>query len=649
MSRSLTLLLIAVLAFPALSQNHKAKSPELFSVGGIRVNADEFLYLYTKNHTDKSKDYTKEKVEEYLQLFINFKLKVAEAKSRGIDTTAAFSIEYNSYRSELRKPYLPDAKIIDSLVALTYHRMKDEVRAAHILITLKPDAAPADTLAAFNKIVDLRKRILAGEDFGALAAQFSEDPSAKVNHGDLGYFTAMQMVFPFETAAYTTPVGQLSSPVKTRFGYHLVKVLDKRPSRGEVEVSHIMIRTGEGANADDARNRIFEVFDQARAGMSWNDLCQQYSEDVNSKNTGGKIRPFGVGVMNSVPEFERVAFALQKPGDISDPFQTAYSWHIVRLERKIPLGKLQDIEPSLKNRVSRDERVQLSKEHTAQKLRKEFGFTENAAIKTLLSKHADSTLVAGKWAIQLTEKEEKATLFGLSKNKYTAGDFVSYVKRNARTSAGTPSQYFETLYNNFVDHSITGLLEQKIATQNPTYRMLLNEYYEGILLFDIMEKEVWNKASIDSIGQHEFYSKHAQDYVAGERAQAELYVSHSAAARTALKAALSASADTAVSAAIAKHNIRFEKGLYEKKDRPVFSLISWSPGVYEAEKDGIYYLAKISEILPPGPKKFEEARAGVIADYQNELERIWLEKLRKKYPVKVNEKGKAYIFETLKI
>ncbi|NJM26154.1 MAG: hypothetical protein HC859_12350 [Bacteroidia bacterium] len=325
MSRSVILLLLAILAFPAFSQADKNKSPELFSVGGTRINAEEFLYLYTKNHTDKNKDYTKEKVEEYLQLFINFKLKVAEAKSRGVDTTAAFSIEYNSYRNELRKPYLPDAKIIDSLVVLTYNRMKEEVRAAHILITLKPGASPADTLAVFNKVIELRKRILDGEDFGTLAAQFSEDPSAKVNHGDLGYFTAMQMVFPFETAAYTTPVGQVSLPVKTRFGYHLVKVLDKRPTRGEVEVSHIMIRTGEGANGDDARNRILEVFDQTRAGVSWSDLCQQYSEDVNSKNTGGKIRPFGVGVMNSVPEFERVAFALQNPGDISDPFQTAYA------------------------------------------------------------------------------------------------------------------------------------------------------------------------------------------------------------------------------------------------------------------------------------------------------------------------------------
>ncbi|NJM25743.1 MAG: peptidyl-prolyl cis-trans isomerase [Bacteroidia bacterium] len=179
--------------------------------------------------------------------------------------------------------------------------------------------------------------------------------------------------------------------------------------------------------------------------------------------------------------------------------------------------------------------------------------------------------------------------------------------------------------------------------------MLLNEYYEGILLFDIMEKEVWNKASADSIGQHEFYLQHAQDYNAGERVRAELYITQTAAARTELRAAIVAGKDTAVDTVISAYNIRFEKGLYEQKDRPVFSLISWSPGVHEAEKDGIYYLAKISEILPPGPKTFEEARATVIADYQNELERIWLGKLRKKYPVKVNEKGKAYIFKSLKI
>src|SRR5688572_8033978 len=266
--------LLSVSSFAQLPQGKKNKPATFFTVNKKPVTVDEFIYLYKKNHQDLQKDFTNEKINEYLDLFINFKLKVEEAKKRGLDTTKVFLKEYNGYREELRKPYLPDAKIIDSLVKLTYERMKVEVSAAHILISVKPDASPEDTLKTYQKIQELRKKIVVtGEDFGSVASKSSEDPSAKINQGNLGYFTAMQMVYPFESAAYTTKVGEVSQPIRTRFGYHILKVLDRRPARGEVEVSHIMLRIGNGKDTVKVKDAIFNIYDQLQGGMKWEDLC----------------------------------------------------------------------------------------------------------------------------------------------------------------------------------------------------------------------------------------------------------------------------------------------------------------------------------------------------------------------------------------
>ena len=273
---SLSLLLLSCLA---QTQNPK-ETVNLFTVNKKPVTVNEFVYLYKKNHQNPQQDFTPEKINEYLDLFVNFKLKVEEAKRRGLDTTKVFLNEFNGYKDELRKPYLPDSKIIDSLTQLTYQRMQEEINASHILVSLKPNPSAEDTAKAYARIAELRDRVLRGEDFSQLAADVSDDPSARQNKGNLGYFTAMQMVYSFETAAYTTKVDEVSQPVRTRFGYHILKVFDRRPSRGEVEVSHIMIRTGGAKDNDQVKNTIFDVHDQLQAGVSWDELCKQYSEDA---------------------------------------------------------------------------------------------------------------------------------------------------------------------------------------------------------------------------------------------------------------------------------------------------------------------------------------------------------------------------------
>lgn len=628
------------------SSNKSKSSLPLFTINKKSVSTEEFIYLYKKNHQNASEDFTKEKIDEYLRLYVSFKLKVEEARKRGMDTTASFLKEYNQYKDELRKPYLPGNGLTDSLVQMTYNRMKEEVRAAHILISLTPDATPEDTVKAYNRILELRKKIVAADNFQHMAKEFSEDPSAKMNEGDLGYFTAMQMVYPFENAAYTTAVGKISQPVRTRFGYHLLQVIDRRPAQGEVEVSHIMIRTGEDKDKIQAKNTVFSVYDQLQAGMEWRDLCRSYSEDPGTKDNGGKLRPFGTGAMSNVPEFERVAFELQNEGQISDPFETQYGWHIIKLERKIPLAPFDEVAPSLKSRISRDERAQISQQLLQEKLKKEMSFTEHTGNKNKLFQQADTTLNAGSWKPVFTNASGE-TLFSLKKKNFTVQDFIAYVNKQNTPVTTTSQKYLADQYTNFVDVSILQLKEANMLAENPEYGYLLAEYYEGILLFEIMEKEIWNKASEDSVGQARYFESNKSKYKADDRVKAVFYSADNGSVLSPLRSLISDDDQKKLQEYTAKNKIKTEAGYFEKKEKAILQNIPWEKGLHTAQNNEKFYLAWLKEVLPAGEQSFEEARPSVVSDYQTYLETQWLDQLRKKYPVKLNAKGKKYIYQKL--
>lgn len=621
------------------------KSATLFSINKRAVSTNEFIYLYKKNHKNEENGFSKEKIEEYLSLYIKFKLKVEEARQRGMDTTQKFKKEFYGYKEAIRKPYLPDSKLIDSLSLLTYNRLKEEIKAAHILIKVAEDAIPADTLAAFQKISNIKKRIDSGEDFGSLALRLSEDPSAKSNEGNLGYFTALQMVYPFEAKAFSTPVGQVSNPVRTRFGYHLIKVADRRLARGEVEVSHILVRTGKDRDSDKAKQVAQEIYANLQRDAKWEELCKQFSEDQSTKDNAGKLRPFGVGVMASVPEFERVAFSLNKPGEIAEPFATQYGWHLVRLEKKIPLPDYKEMEEQLKTRVGRDERMQTAKAAIQKNLRSKYQYVENSKVKEEVLALADTSLQQGKWK-RPAVFSNKQILFQLGNSSRVASDFFDYVEVNQKPTKQASLGYFTLLYENFVNASIEEEVEKNLIKNNEEYRYLSNEYYEGILLFDIMEKEVWNRASEDTTGQYLYYKANTSKYSVGERAEAIIYSTNKKEVLQELKKLILA--DSVITTDfIKKKSIRLERGKFEKEERPVLAVITWAAGIYEAELEGNYYLVKVQQILPVGTRSFEEAKGLLVADYQFILENDWIEMLRKKYPIKESKKAKSYVYKKL--
>lgn len=623
-----------------------SKPQTLFTVGKVAVNTQEFSYLYKKNHQHKPEDFTAPKVDEYLDLYVNFKLKVLEARNRGLDTTRGFKKEFDQYREEIKKPYVSEGDDLDRLVKEAYQRMTEQVRVSHILVLIKSDATPADTLAAWNKIMAARKRAVAGEDFAELAKEYSEEPSAKSTGGDLGYFSVMEMVYPFETAAYQTKVGEISPVVKTRFGYHIIKAVDHRPTQGEVEVSHIMIRTGKGDDAK-ARNTIFEVNDQLKAGGKWDELCKQYSEDPNTKNTGGRLKQFGMGTFAvSAPEFENAVFAMKNPGDITDPFQTQFGWHIVRLEKKIPPPTFKDVQASLSRRIARDERLQLSKATRINKLKSQFGLIENPDARKLIESVADSSLQKAKWKLPSNSNLTGKDLCQLAGKSVKAKDFFQYVEINQSVTSSAPKTILSNLFDRWIESLLNNAEEEKLIREKPEFKTMLDEYREGILLFTIMEQEVWNKASNDSIGQRKFYDANLPKYKAGDRVLARVFTTDSKTVLNEFKTKV-ANGDTLTATDIRKLKSMSNFRAYEKGESKVIDRILWAIGMHETEMDGLFYLVEVSNLIPPGIKSFEDARASVISDYQDKLEKEWVAALKKKYPVSINSKGKKVVIQEL--
>lgn len=642
------LLFLILTGFSAqvFSQEKKIKkSVPLITVNNEPVYTDEFVYLYRKNHQNRPEEFTEPKITEYINLFTHFKLKVTEAKALGMDTTKKFLKEFKTYREDLKKPYRAEPDLVDQLAKETYQNLTQEVRASHILISLKPDAFPSDTLAAYQKITDIKKRIVAGEDFEKLARELSEDPSAKYNGGDLGYFTAMQMVYPFEKAAYQTHVGQVSNIVRTRFGYHLIKVVDKKAARGEVEVSHLLLRTDNGKGTK-AKSTIFEIYEQLKAGRAWNDLCKEFSEDANTKDAGGKLRPFGVGALASVPEFEKVAFDMKNPGDVSDPFQSAIGWHLIKLEKKIPLPSYSEMEAALKKRVARDERLQVSQQALNAKRKKDMGFVEVESVKKEFLALADSSLNKGKWKFNGLAALADTKVAALQGRDLWVKDVLRFVAINQAPNSMNPKSYLEQLYNSFVEEAMNDMEEEKLKTDKPEFKNLLTEYREGILFFEIMEKEIWNRASEDTLGQKKYYEANVAKYQAKDRVEARIFATTEKSLIDDFKAKVE-KGDTISGSFLKKFKSVQSFRKYERGESKIIDKVSWVTGLHETQVDNMFYLVEIQQLVAPGLKTFEEARASIITDYQAELEKSWLEKLRKKYPIAVSNKGKKMVLSEL--
>jgi peptidyl-prolyl cis-trans isomerase SurA len=641
MNKSNTILSI-LLIFSALTSFSQEKSPVLMSVDGRAVTKEEFENIYKKNNKEQSS--TKPALDEYLELFTNFKCKVREAEALGMDTAKKFITELAGYRQQLARPYLVDNQLNDNLINEAYERMKKEINASHILIKLTPNPEPEDTLKAWKKIADIKKKIETGQNFDDLAKKYSEDPSAATNGGDLGYFTSMGMVYPFETMAYNTPVGKVSNIVRTKFGYHIIKVKDVRPARGETKVAHIMVKT---SDKDDAQKmatdekKINEIYAELTAGGDFSALATKYSDDKSSASKGGELPMFGTGKM--VPEFENESFNLKSIGEISKPFKTAYGWHIVKKLDQKPLANFDDLKGDIKSKIAKDSRSELSKNSFVNKLKKEYKFTETKSNTKPLIALLDTNIYAGNWSADKASKMLKPVM-EFDGKKYTQFDFAKYMEttqRKGKKGDGYES-YINLKFDKFVEETIIGYEDSKLETKYPQFKSLMQEYRDGILLFDLTDQKVWSKSVKDSLGLDAYYAEHKNEFMWGKRIEADIYTCKDIATANTLKKMLKKGKQSTdivnTINADSQLNISLESGIFEVEEKEFLKNRTMANGV----SDNISFNEQIlvvntKRVIEPEPKKMEDAKGLITSAYQNYLEQEWIKSLRTKYKVEVNK------------
>ncbi len=639
-----TILCAALLFLGSLAAVAQQKTDAIIlNIAGEDIPKSEFERVFKKNNT-KDNNYDQKAVNDYLQLYINYKLKVREALELGMDTVKSFVDELAGYRKQLAQPYLVDKQVSEQLIREAYDRMKTDLRASHILIKCDQNALPKDTLEAYNKANRIRSEIMKGMDFTAAAKKYSEDPSVKDNGGDLGYFSAMQMVYPFESAAYNTKAGEVSSVIRTRFGYHIVKVTDSRPAQGEVHVAHIMVKLAAGAKEEDslkATQKINEIAGKIKAGDKFEDLARQFSDDQSSSKAGGTLPWFGTGRM--VPEFEKAAFALKNAGDVSDPVRTSYGWHIIKMLERKPLASYEEMQNDLKGRVQKDSRSELSKSSMINRVKSKYAFRENPKTRDEFNKVVDSTLTQGKWTADRASAL-KSVMFSLGNKSYTQQDFAAYVADHQSKRGGTiaPQVMVSNLYNEWVNESVLAYEESKLDSLYPDFRNLMQEYRDGILLFELTDKKVWSKAVKDTAGLKSFYEANKAKYPWPDRLDATIYTCADADIAKQVHKLMKTvdDVDTLMSRInkTSQLNLQVKTGKFAKGDNDVIDKVEWKKGMSkDMPHNNQVVFVDVHNVLPAGPKSLDEAKGLVTADYQSSLEKEWIEQLRSKYAVKINQ------------
>jgi peptidyl-prolyl cis-trans isomerase SurA len=616
----------------------------LFTINDNPYYTDEFVRVYKKN-LDLVKDDSQKDLDKYLELFLGYKLKVEKANKLGLQNDTKYQNELKSYRNQLAKSYLNDSQVTNVLIEEAYERMKYEVKASHILVMVEEGALPADTLKAYNKMLDIIKRIESGEAFDALAAKFSEDPSAKDNKGDLGYFSAFRMVYPFENAAYKTAVGSVSKPFRTRFGYHILKVADKRVNRGEVSVAHIMIMkpvTPDAELHEKAKQTINDIYKKLQQGESFESLAGQFSEDKSTASKGGALQRFGSGQLTS-QEFEDIAFGLKEKGELSQPFQSQFGWHIMKLIDRFPLQTLEELKVDIENKIKRDDRSLLITNSLAKKLRAKYVIKTDTKLLVKTQKAVTNAFYEQNWVIP-SNKEFQATLVTIANNKkLTALDFLEFVSSQQKSNAKTrPIQNLTNeLFEKWLDEQVITYHNDNLENEFPEFRFVMDEYRDGLLLFDLMEKEIWNKAKNDTIGLEKFRLDNIKNYQWKERMDVDIFSSTDEKVikkvQSYLKKGKSIDFIKQKLNVNDKINVIVKSGLFENDYDVLPEFAITKTGVTKIVAKGNYFfVTNVKEIKPAQPKLLNETKGKLVSDYQQFLENNWVDELRKEFNIKIN-------------
>jgi peptidyl-prolyl cis-trans isomerase SurA len=634
---------ILVLFFINLSFSQNKKDI-LLTVDGKPVYTSEFKRVYSKN-LDLVKDESQKEVEGYLNLFIDYKIKVAEAYAQNLDKDETYISEFNQYRDQLSRNYIFENKVTSELSLEAYDRSLNEINANHILILSKYDDVPQDTLKAYNKIKAIYSRAKAGEDFVALVKEASEEPNADKSGGNLGYFSVFAMVYPFETAAYNTKVGDVSEIVRTQFGYHILKINDRRKRGGQITTSHIML-SDKGANRTFVpEDRINELYALLQQGEDFAKLAEQYSEDKNSAKKGGELQKFRRGELRA-PKFEEVAFSLENAGDFSKPIKSQFGWHIIKLNEKHSIPTYEEEKEAIEKKVKNGVRSKIVTSALNGQIKEKYGYQEVTDYVPFFNIYVSDDVLKKKWEYDTIANAQDRVIFTIGKKEVRFSDFAKFIveRQKQQFTAEEKSHLLTEFYYEFEADQLKNHFRDNLEFENDQYAGTISEYRNGLLIFDVMNKNIWMKAKNDTIGLQKYYETVKGDYLWNDRVDAVIVTSTTAdSSMEVRKLLINNRTNEEIKEVLNvddKVNVIISEGVFEKGQRELPDNFEMKEGVSEiySNKDG-FTIVKVNKIIPTDIKPLEAVKGKVMSDYQNDLESRWMEGLRDKYKVQIHKRA----------
>lgn len=619
------------------------------SVDNKPVTVGEFKYIYEKNN-GKEATYAEKSIREYLDLYSRFKLKVARARTMKLDTIQALNEELNGYKRQLANSYLTDREIMDHLMKQLQERQTEDIQFSHILISAPEKSADSVKIAALAKIEKIKKEISAGKSFEAAAKEYSDDKGTGINGGDLGYFTAMlpEGFYDVENALYTLTPGTVSEPLKSKIGYHLIKVTSKRPARGTISVAHILVKNMD--KSDEPRMKIEQAYKDLMGGEDFAKVAAKYSEDKQTAQNGGFLPVFGINTYDTA--FEDAAYALNKDGDISKPVQTKTGWHIIKRIKKMDATlDYASFKKMYEPRIKKDERFSLAKKRLVEDIKKTSGYAVNDAVFQRFASSLNEEFLSFKWTPDLTSEgmADRIMSFG-GDTHYTVADFAAFCKKNTKSrlkydkNATAVKEVAQALLQEFSEEKAIDFEQKMLEVKYPDFKALMREYEEGILLFEATKRAVWDRANQDSTGLAAYYQKNQDNYKTEEKATITTYTIKATEQKEADKVAKFAMKNSAEEV-MKKFNkktqlVSFSEETLEKQN-PRFAGMTWQQNfqteVKKSEDGQGFMFSKISQIFPVRNKTLKEARGYVVADYQDYLEKEWIRELSSSYKVEFND------------
>jgi peptidyl-prolyl cis-trans isomerase SurA len=617
-------------------------SQTLFKYGNKTVTQDEFLNNFNKNANNLKGD-RNAALKENLELYIKYKLKVQAAYDFKYDTLANQKDDLQSFKKQIEGKYLTEDKTMKLLIDEAHTRMQKDIRVSHILILVPKNAQPADTVAAIKKINEAYEKLKTGKDFEAVANEYSQDPAVKENNGDLGYITAFSLPYTMENAAYKTPIGKFSAPFKSKIGYHIFKNVAERKTLGRMRAAQVLIPfipNSSEAQKMEAEKRANEVYDKLQKGENFENLARAYSGDMMSAQAGGLMQEFGVGKYEAI--FENT-FAQLKEGTYSKPFKTSFGWHILKRVGNTVVNAVKDDEVTnqITALINNDSRKEKAKEVFINNVIKITNYKEAAINKEKLF-YITTQKLNGDEVIDKSITES-TLLHSYPKLKVTVGNFWQFTK-DAKVTGQYKGLAPQALLQEYVKATAFEYYKDHLEEYNADYRNQINEFKDGNLLFEAMERNVWNKSAQDSVGLAKYYAANKTKYIWDKSADVVIFSAVDKKTADSLRTLIVKNPKQWSDVITGfQNNANAEPGRYELGNIPVADKTAFANGLttepYSPNNDGNMVFSHIFKLYDAGAQRsFEDARGLVINDYQVKLEEDWIAALRKKYPVKVDDK-----------